>query len=272
MKKPVHCWSDLKASCPDLMTGFQVAGLGSGSKGNATLIRSADTLLLVDCGFSLTQTRKRLARLGMTLDDLDAVLLTHEHSDHAAGVPAVCRAADIPLYATFGSAAKLGLEGVQLELIRGDKSFNVGEISVNPVVVPHDAREPVQFVFKAYDRHLGLLTDLGTITPHVQQAYAPCDALVLECNHERQMLQTGSYPPSLKRRVGGNWGHLSNCQVAAYLRSQLPRRWQHLVVAHVSEQNNSIDAVTNMLGEFTDCIDNLTIADQKEGFDWHVLV
>lgn len=250
---------------------FQVAGLGSGSKGNSTLVRCGDTLLLVDCGFSLTQTRKRLSRLGLELEAIDAVLLTHEHSDHAAGVAAVCRAMGIPLYSTFGSASKLKLEGVQLELISGGQAFTIGKITINPVIVPHDSREPVQFVFKAHDKHLGLLTDLGTITPHVLAAYAHCDALVLECNHERQMLQAGKYPPSLKRRVGGDWGHLSNCQVAAYLRSQLPRRWQHLVVAHVSEQNNSIDAVNAMLVEFTDYIDNLIIADQKDGFDWQVL-
>lgn len=251
-----------------MLAFMQIAGLGSGSKGNATVIRCGQTSLLVDCGFSLLQTKKRLARLDMTVDDLSAVLLTHEHSDHAAGVAPLCRKHQIPLYTSFGTASKLQLDGVKTELIRSEKTFIIGDITVNPVIVPHDAREPIQFVFATEKSRLGLLTDLGIITPHVARNYADCTSLILECNHERELLANGSYPASLKQRVGGDWGHLSNCQVADYLRSQLPRRWQHLVVAHISEQNNSIAAVTTMLDEFTAFIDNLIIADQKNGFEW----
>ncbi len=141
-------------------------------------------------------------------------------------------------------------------------------LQVNPVAVPHDAREPAQFVFEYAGLRLGILTDLGSITPHVETAYQACDAMLLEANHDPFMLASGSYPPSLKQRVGGQWGHLSNQQAAGFLQRLDTERLQHLVVAHISQQNNSLDVARAALEPVTQAVKQVTYACQDQGFDW----
>jgi phosphoribosyl 1,2-cyclic phosphodiesterase len=138
--------------------------------------------------------------------------------------------------------------------------------------VPHDAREPAQFVFEYAGLRLGILTDLGSITPHVEAAYQACDAMLLEANHDPFMLASGSYPPSLKQRVGGQWGHLSNQQAAGFLRRLDTARLQHLVVAHISRQNNSLSAAQAALAPVTQAVQQVTYACQDQGFDWLAVV
>ena len=209
---------------------MKIASLGSGSKGNATLLEAGGVRLLIDCGFSLRELQHRARGLRFDLATLDAVLVTHEHSDHAAGVAALARHYDLPVYLTYGTAASGRLAGCpQLRCFNADTRFALGGVTVDAIAVPHDAREPVQFRFRAGALCVGVLTDLGSITPHVRAAFAACDLLLLEFNHDRELLRSGPYPPALKRRVGGDWGHLSNGQALALLRGIDHGRLQRLV-------------------------------------------
>ncbi|WP_288132611.1 MBL fold metallo-hydrolase [Microbulbifer sp.] len=250
-------------------TAIRFASLGSGSKGNGTLVASGGHCLLVDCGFTIKETERRMARLGLTPADLSAILVTHEHSDHMSGVGPLARKYRLPVYLTPGTLRARDIGTLpHTELIEGHQPFAIGDIQVTPVAVPHDAREAAQFVFRACGRSLGLLTDLGTITPHVESHFGDCDALVLEANHDPMMLAQGPYPPSLKRRVGGAYGHLSNQQAAGFLQRVGCERLQHLVVAHISEKNNSLPLAQAALSDAVEQVRNCIFACQQEGFDW----
>ncbi len=247
---------------------FSFASLGSGSRGNATLIRSHNALLLVDNGFTIKETERRLAILGHSPEDITAILVTHEHSDHIKGVGPFARKYQLPVYLTHGTAQYEGLNKVsQLHQINIHRAFSVEDIEITPVTVPHDAREPCQFVFSHNDKTMGLLTDLGSITPHVTEQYQHCDALMLECNHCPQMLAMGPYPASLKHRVAGHWGHLSNHQAANLLEQIEVERIQHLVISHISEKNNTEELATAAVSKWYSK-DTLILAKQDEAIDW----
>lgn len=229
--------------------------------------------LLIDCGFSVKETELRLARRGKTPQDLSAILVTHEHSDHIKGVAALSRRYELPVYMTPGTYHSKDLGDLpKLQLIHGYAPFELNGLRVNPVAVPHDAREPAQFVLEYAGLRLGILTDLGSITPHVEAAYQACDAMVLEANHDPVMLASGSYPSSLKQRVGGQWGHLSNQQAAGFLQRLDTARLQHLVVAHISQQNNSLSLAQAALASVTQAVQQVTYACQDQGFDWLAVV
>lgn len=244
--------------------------LGSGSRGNATLVEAGATTVLLDCGFSLVQLAQRLARAGKRPQDLSAVLVTHEHGDHASGVAALARAHGVPVWATPGTA-----RAAKLADLPGCREFDchapfaIGELELTPFPVPHDAREPCQFVFGDGARRLGVLTDAGAGTPHIVAKLSGCDALVLECNHDAELLAAGQYPPSLKQRVGGRHGHLSNVQAAALLAQLDSRRFQHVVAAHLSEKNNHPHLARRALAAVMNCDDEwIAVADQEQGLAW----
>ena len=252
---------------------MRFASLGSGSRGNSTLVEWSGGRLLIDCGFSVKETELRLQRLGVRADDISAVLVTHEHSDHIKGVAALARRYQLPVYMTPGTYHSRDLGDLpDLRLIHAYAPFELHGLTVRPVAVPHDAREPSQFVFEFNSRRLGILTDLGSITPHVEACYQACDAMVLEANHDPVMLASGSYPPSLKRRVGGQWGHLSNQQAAGFLQRLDTVRLQHLVVAHISQQNNTLALAQAVLAPVTAQVKHVTYACQNQGFDWLTVV
>lgn len=252
---------------------MRFASIGSGSKGNATLVESGEALIMVDCGFGIREAVARLQRLKVDPAQLNAILLTHEHGDHLKGVKSLARRYGVPVYTTAGTwlAGKLQvLEDVRF--ITPEQRFSIRDIDVDPVTVPHDAREPVQFVLHSGAHRLGLLTDLGHITSHVRQQFAQCDALFLECNHDLRMLAEGPYPPMLKRRVGGHWGHLSNTQARALLQYWGTDRLQHIVASHLSDKNNlpelAVDALYPLLDGATD---RLHISTQSHGIAWQTL-
>jgi phosphoribosyl 1,2-cyclic phosphodiesterase len=255
------------------VTQLRFASLGSGSRGNCTLVEWGQHALLVDCGFSVKETERRLLRLGKTGDALTAILVTHEHSDHIKGVAALARRYNLPVYITPGTYNSRDMGDLpSLNLIHAYEPFYINELYVTPVAVPHDAREPAQFVFEYAGLRLGIVTDLCSITAHVEASYQTCDAILLEANHDPAMLAGGSYPPSLKQRVGGQWGHLSNQQAAGFLQRLDTQRLQHLVVAHISLNNNSLDLAQAALAPVTQQIKQVTYACQDEGFGWLSIV
>jgi phosphoribosyl 1,2-cyclic phosphodiesterase len=254
------------------------ASLGSGSEGNALLVEASSgttiTRVLLDCGFSGKEVERRLARLNCRVQDLDAIVITHEHTDHIGSAMTLARKWSIPLHMSWGTARAIGADeaNVELNVLWGDESVAIGDLSVLPYTVPHDAREPLQYVFSDGACRLGVLTDVGVSTPHITHVLSGCDALVLESNHDVDMLAASRYPPSLKARIGGTHGHLNNEAAAAILASLDRSRLRHLVAAHLSQQNNlphlAQAALATALG--ASAID-VVVATQAEGFDWLTL-
>jgi len=250
---------------------MRFASLGSGSRGNSTLVEHNNDCLMVDCGFSVKDSVRRLHRLGKTPEDITAILVTHEHSDHWKGVLPLAVKYSINIYMTAGclKGAKANLSDYRgIRLIDSHRCFNIGEIEVKPVPVPHDAREPVQYIFSNSHHQLGILTDIGSITPYVRAEYHECDALLIEANHDINMLRNGDYPKFLKDRVGSQWGHLNNKQTASLIESLAQNRLQHLVIAHISQRNNNIERVKSQIEPIFKGTGTIHYACQNQGFDW----
>ena len=255
---------------------MRFACLGSGSRGNALIVERGRTRVMLDCGYPVRETERRLGRLGLEPDDLAGILLTHEHSDHTAGACKFARKHGLPLWLTHGTLK--GIPGdtsglPQVNIIDSHSPFAIGELQLQPFPVPHDAREPAHFVFSDGAHRLGVLTDTGTSTSHIESMLSGCDALVLECNHDLGMLMNGDYPQALKARVAGRYGHLDN-QSSAELLAALDRsRLQHLIAAHLSEHNNTPELAVRALAEVLSCApDWIGVADQDEGFGWREIV
>ncbi len=253
---------------------IRFASLGSGSKGNATLVEAGDTLLLIDCGYSATEAARRMAALGVAPGNISAILVTHEHGDHIKGVPVLSRRHEIPVFLTHGTL--LGCRDRdfhQTNVISPHAVFQLGDLDIAPYPVPHDAREPCQFVFSDGRRRLGLLTDAGSITAHMISALDGCHALMLECNYDPDMLANGPYPPALQRRINNDYGHLANHQACELLASLDTSALRYLRAMHLSEKNNHPQHVFEALqsAALTSGCD-IHVATQCEGFDWVELV
>jgi phosphoribosyl 1,2-cyclic phosphodiesterase len=251
---------------------MRFASLGSGSDGNGLLVEVAATRILADCGFSLGDTVERLARCGVEADSINAILITHEHDDHVGGVARLARKYKIPVWGTHGTlqAAAKSFAGVDaVKIFDCHQRFAIGDIEIQPYTVPHDAREPSQFVFGDGARRLGLLTDAGALTAHMQAVLSGLDALVLECNHDLDMLWGGAYPQRLKERIAGKFGHLDNNTAAQLLTLIDCSRLQHLVAAHLSKQNNTPELACAALAPALGCsLEWIGVATQNEGFAW----
>jgi phosphoribosyl 1,2-cyclic phosphodiesterase len=256
---------------------MRFASLGSGSAGNALVVEAQQTKVMLDCGFSIKETEARLARLHIVPSDLTALIVTHEHDDHAGGVFKFAAKYNIPVWLTYGTLKMAARymptqHALQLNVVDSHQFFSIGDLEVQPFPVPHDAREPMQCVFSNGSQRLGVLTDVGRTTAHIEAVLTQCHALVLECNHDAQMLQTGPYTHTLKKRVGGDLGHLEN-QMSATLLSKLDNtKLQHIVAAHLSAKNNTPDLVKSALAAVLSCsLDWIAIAEQVEGLDWRTL-
>ncbi len=250
---------------------MRFASLGSGSRGNATLVQSGRTCVMVDCGFSIAETTARLARLGITPEYIAAILVTHEHADHVSGVARFAARHRLPVWCTAGTlTAGDGAGLVSTGILDAHVDFVLGDLCITPVTVPHDAREPIQYVFADGRHRFGVLTDTGSITPHIRRLLHGCDALMLECNHD--LLETGPYPAQLKSRVGGALGHLSNAQAATLLADLDYGRLQHLVAAHLSDTNNTPALACQALAQAAGCASAwIQVAKQDEGLGWREL-
>lgn len=250
---------------------MRFASLGSGSRGNATVVEQGTTRVLVDCGFSVTEMQRRLQRLALDAQSLDAIVVTHEHSDHLRGVARLADRFDLPVWLTAGTHAawKQRDRVSTIKVFSPHEAFAIGALEITPYPVPHDAREPCQFVFSDGEGKLGILSDIGKPTPLVCEMLHACHALLLECNHDADMLARGPYPPQLKQRVGGPLGHLNNEQSAQLLGMLDVSKLQHLVAVHISEKNNTVALARQALAGVLDCApDWIGVADQDEGFAW----
>jgi phosphoribosyl 1,2-cyclic phosphodiesterase len=250
------------------------ASLGSGSRGNSLLVEVGRARVLIDAGFGPRETQRRLARLGVEPNEIDAILITHEHADHIGGARACANRFAWRTLATAGTqaVARAGQADAGFEIIDSHRAFSLGDVLVEPFPVPHDAREPVQFVLGDGAKRLGILTDAGHVTPHMIAMLDGCDAIVLECNHDLDLLAMGRYPQALKRRIAGLHGHLDN-HAAGGLLSRIDRtRLRHVIAAHLSEQNNTPELARAALCRPLGCEPKwIGVATQNEGFDWRVL-
>lgn len=256
---------------------IRFASLGSGSKGNATLIESGpndqDTRILLDCGFSTIETESRLAKLKRSADTITAIVLTHEHSDHVSGAGRLSRKYKLPVWLTAGTSHVCKDNNFfSTHFIDSHTDFEIDGIELSPFPVPHDAREPCQFVFSDGVSRLGIVTDLGCLTPHIIKHLDKLDGLLLECNYDKKMLLNGMYPQMLKERVAGSRGHLDNHQSTQLLGKINTSQLKHLIGMHVSEKNNTADYALNALSKGLVCGKNdVSLATQSEGFNWREL-
>ena len=251
---------------------MRFSSLGSGSEGNALLVEAGKTLVMMDCGFGLQDTVFRMQRLGVSPGQLSGVVVTHEHGDHISGVERLARKFGLPVWLTHGtlrSQSKAFADTGHLHEIDPHRAFAIGDVEITPYSVPHDAAEPVQYVFGDGARRLGVLTDAGRATAHIERILSGCDALVLECNHDSNMLMNGDYPYFLKQRVGGRLGHLNNHEAASLLGRLEAGRLQHLIAAHLSRKNNTVALAVQALSGALNCAaDWVGVATQEEGFAW----
>jgi phosphoribosyl 1,2-cyclic phosphodiesterase len=225
-----------------------VSVLASGSRGNCSVVASSTTRILVDAGLSCRETFKRVRALGERADEISAILITHEHSDHVAGLQRLATKLDVPVFMTAptyhawnrnmrdeeGKTPELN----KLEHFAAGRSFQIGDIAVTPFTIPHDAADPVGFTFRAEGVKVGFATDLGYMPVSVRDHLQGCDVLVMESNHDVEMLRSGPYPWSVKQRVMSRVGHLSNESLAEFFTTDYDGCASYVVLAHLSEQNN----------------------------------
>ncbi|HEY8878459.1 MAG TPA: MBL fold metallo-hydrolase [Roseateles sp.] len=256
---------------------MRFCSLGSGSGGNATLIEASQgitsTRLLVDAGFSVRELVKRLNRAGCAPEDVDAVFITHEHGDHIGCALAFATRYRLPLIMSRGTWRAVGnadFDPALLRIAKGGEAMPLGDMALKPFTVPHDANEPLQLTLSDGALRLGIVTDLGCAPDSVAAALAGCQALLLECNHDEELLRTGPYHPMLKKRILGSHGHLSNAAAADLLSRCLHAGLNAVAAAHLSEHNNrpdlALSALTEILGE-----SDIRVAHPTLGLDWLAL-
>lgn len=237
---------------PEVFKVLRFCLLGSGSSGNAALVYSETTRILIDCGFSFVQINTRLRAVDESVDGLRAVFVTHEHIDHVAGLGVLCRKTGVPAHLTTGTYESLPKTvGVipRVELFEAGDEIRIGDLEITSYSVSHDAADPVSYIIRNGGAKLGFATDLGHCSHLVRARLAGCHALVLESNYCPEMLRTGGYPPQVQQRIRSRIGHLSNHDMSALLSELLHDSLQTVVLVHISANNNSPDLAHAMATE-----------------------
>ncbi|MEW5974537.1 MAG: MBL fold metallo-hydrolase [Acidobacteriota bacterium] len=219
---------------------LRISVLGSSSSGNCAFIATHRTRILLDAGFSTTQIRKRLAQLGESLDSIDALVISHEHSDHISGLQSLTAKCNLPVFITPATldAIRPRIEGLKPVLMQAGEPFEVGDLKVSPFSVPHDAADPLGFHFEAEGLKIAHVTDLGYFTELVVQRLRGSHVLVLESNHDLDMLRAAPYPWFVKQRIMSRHGHLSNEMAGRFFDESFDGLAQYIVLAHLSENSN----------------------------------
>jgi phosphoribosyl 1,2-cyclic phosphodiesterase len=264
---------------------MRFSSLGSGSEGNALLVEcgvgadgrsrpggeSRPFRVLIDCGFRLKELEQRLSTLALSPSDINAVFVTHEHGDHIGGVYRLAQAFSIPVYLTHGTHRNGPDSGrTEVRFLDPYEALELPGLRVEPIAVPHDAAEPVQYLLDDGVSCLGVLTDLGHWTQHIADKLSRAQALVLECNHDLAMLANNPrYPEMLKRRIRGHYGHLSNDQASEILSALAHGSLKRVIGAHLSKSNNHPDLALQALQRGANHQDlDISLADQASGFAW----
>lgn len=248
--------------------------LGSGSAGNATLIEATGLLptrLLVDCGLGLRQLVQRLGVVGLALENIDAIFITHEHGDHIGCAQNLSMRQKIPVWMSRGTYEAIGTPDFERRLFfaKDGQPIDMGNLQITPFTVPHDAREPLQLTCTDGVSKLGILTDLGHATAHIHAHLSACHALLLECNHDADLLAQSNYPTFLKQRISGRFGHLENAAASSIAQAINHPKLQHVVAAHLSRQNNRPDLVQTLLAQaLRREPQDVLVATQNEGCPW----
>jgi len=252
---------------------LEVASLGSGSAGNATLVRTENTTLLVDCGFTLKETLKRMASLGVSPSDLTAVLISHEHSDHIKGIGPLSRKFGVPIYLTHGTFRRLKDNRLlAYELFHAHAPFTLGDIEVDPFPTPHDAAESCQFVLRNNQVSFAVATDMGICPPHVLSKLSGVNGMLIECNYDEDMLRNGPYPPSLQHRIRGQFGHLGNVQAGPVVRAIDHPALQTILLGHLSEKNNTESCARDaVLASITRNPERVEVLKQHAASQWYAI-
>ena len=242
-----------------------VCVLASGSKGNAIYISDGFTAILIDAGLSATEIKRRLRSRGLNPKDLNAIVVTHEHSDHIQAVGVLSRQLKLPIYLSRNIEKKVssGNSLHEIQTFSSGSTFQINNLAVHPFAVSHDAADPVGFTIGQNGSRIGVATDLGIVTPHVKENLKHCHLLILEANHDPDMLINGPYPWYLKRRIQSRSGHLSNQQSKRLLMELQHKGLEHVILAHLSQTNNAPQKVLTEISEvLTRCKPRLTVASQ----------
>jgi len=253
---------------------LQVASLGSGSAGNALLVRSNTTVLLLDCGFTLKETTARMQRLGLSPANVDGILLSHEHGDHVRGVGPMSRKFAKAVWLTHGTFNTLrDNRFTHSHLISAHQPFSIGDIQIDPFPTPHDASESCQFVFAHESARFACVTDLGTCTPHVEKKLGGVTGLLVERNYDEDLLRNGPYPPSLQARIRSDFGHLGNVQAGELVERLDHSGLQTILLGHLSEQNNTDEAALATMKKYLPAADSrVTVLQQHSCSAWFDIV
>ncbi len=227
---------------------LQIAALNSGSNGNCYYIGNENEAVLVDAGISCREIEKRMKNIGLSIRKVKAIFVTHEHSDHIKGIPSIVKKYSIPVYLSTPTHHQIHLRLKRATVIpfRAYEDISIGAISIKPFPVPHDAADPHNFIVSNEVVKFGVFTDIGTLNHHVIQNFRECHAAILESNYDEEMLETGRYPMMLKNRIRGGQGHLSNSQAAKLLVDYKPAFMSHLLLGHLSKNNNKPEIVESL--------------------------
>lgn len=249
-----------------------IASLNSGSNGNCYYVGNSHEAVLVDAGISCRETEKRMARIGLSMGKVKAIFVSHEHSDHINGIPVISKKYKLPVYITRGTHlySRMLIDEQLTQTFTAYQPIQIGSLSITAFPKFHDASEPHSFTVSCNDVKVGVLTDIGATCEHVIRNFKDCHAAFLEANYDEQMLMTGRYPYHLKRRISGGKGHLSNTQALELFIKHKPAHMSHLLLAHLSKDNNCPDLVKRLFDEHAGKTEIVVASRYQESAVYHI--
>ena len=249
-----------------------ISSINSGSNGNCYYIGNQEEAVLIDAGISCREIKKRLTRLGLDIEKVKAVFVSHEHSDHIRGIETITRKYRIPVYITPDTLRNSGLR-IDEELVRPfnrNEPVTIGHLSIHPFPKNHDASDPFSFLISSKNVHVGVFTDIGFSCENVIHYFKQCHAAFLEANYDEKMLEEGSYPYHLKQRIRSNEGHLSNKQALDLFLSHRPSYMSHLILSHLSQNNNCPDVVSSLFSPHAGTTKIVVASRYQESSVYHI--